>query len=256
MKNHFLMSYFGNKRMEVENFYNSIKDNLNDIDTIIEPFCGSSALSYYISLQHPLKFKYILNDNDKYLIELYKIVIDEKKFNEFILKLNKISENINKEKYDKLKKEDTLVNWFYVHKIYSIRTGLYPLNAESKIIKDFNILKNCPIINFLKTEKIEIVQGDGMICYKKYKDLENNLIILDPPYLSLCNDFYYKTDVNLYEYLYDNNIKNEKAKIYLILENIWIIKLLFKNNNILSTYSKKYQTTKKQTEHIIIYNKI
>ena len=69
MKNHFIIPYFGNKRMEVENLYNVIKDKLDEVDIIIEPFCGSSAMSYYISTQHPKKIKYILNDNNKKLIE-------------------------------------------------------------------------------------------------------------------------------------------------------------------------------------------
>ena len=53
--------------------------NFDNIDTIIEPCCGTSALSYYISLQHPKKFKYILNDLNKQLIELYTIMKDKAK---------------------------------------------------------------------------------------------------------------------------------------------------------------------------------
>ena len=68
-KNHFFIPYAGNKRSEVEKIYDSIKDKLNDIEYIVEPFCGTSAFSYYMSLRHPKQFKYILNDNNKYLIE-------------------------------------------------------------------------------------------------------------------------------------------------------------------------------------------
>jgi len=77
---------------------------------------------------------------------------------------------------------------------------------------------------------------------------------MDPPYISTCNDFYYDHSMNIYEYLYNNKITNEKAKIYLILENIWIIKLLFQHNFILFEYDKKYESSKKQTTHIIISN--
>jgi len=58
--------------------------------------------------------------------------------------------------------------------------------------------------------------------------------------------------VNIYEYLYYNNINNFNSNIYLILENTWIIKMLFESNNIISTYYKKYEISKKQTCHIII----
>jgi site-specific DNA-adenine methylase len=40
---------------------------------IVEPFCGTS-MSYYIHTLHPLEFKYILNDNNQHLIELYNIL--------------------------------------------------------------------------------------------------------------------------------------------------------------------------------------
>ena len=60
--------------------------------------------------------------------------------------------------------------------------------------------------------------------------------------------------MNIYEYLYHNNITQEKAKVYLILENMWIIKLLFQHNNILFEYDKTYEASKKKTTHILISN--
>ncbi len=48
MKNHFLYSYSGNKRNECQRLYKLM--NFDNIDTIIETNCGSSALSYYILL--------------------------------------------------------------------------------------------------------------------------------------------------------------------------------------------------------------
>ncbi len=65
-KNHLFYQYSGNKRTEVERIVNFT--DLTNIDIIIEPFCGSYALSFYISTLHPNRFKYILNDNDTHLI--------------------------------------------------------------------------------------------------------------------------------------------------------------------------------------------
>ena len=76
MKNHFYMSYAGNKRNEVKDIYNHI--DFENITTIIEPFCGSCAMSYYISTQKQ-GLKYIFNDNNKYLKEMYEIIIDDNK---------------------------------------------------------------------------------------------------------------------------------------------------------------------------------
>ena len=56
MKNHFFMGYAGNKRNECEGLYNEVKDKLSNIKTIIEPFCGTSSFSFYLSLKHPIKY--------------------------------------------------------------------------------------------------------------------------------------------------------------------------------------------------------
>jgi hypothetical protein len=75
---------------------------------------------------------------------------------------------------------------------------------------------------------------------------------MDPPYINTCNDNYNNADLNIYEYIYNNDIKKYKSSIICCLENIWMIKLLFKNNNISDPYDKQYQGSKKNTTHIII----
>ncbi len=89
---------------------------------------------------------------------------------------------------------------------------------------------------------------DAIKVYEQFKNNKECIIIMDPPYVSTTTNFYYDYNMNIYEYLYNNNITNEKAKIYLILENIWIIKLLFQHNFILFEYDKQYiQSRKKKT---------
>ena len=88
MKNHFYISYPGNKREEVENIYNLI--DLNDITTIVEPFCGTCAMSFYISTKHPKKYKYIINDNNEYLKEMFDIIRDDERTKEFEEELKKL----------------------------------------------------------------------------------------------------------------------------------------------------------------------
>jgi len=87
-----------------------------------------------------------------------------------------------------------------------------------------------------------------------YNNNNKALIFLDPPYLQLCNDFYLDSSINIYEYLMKHNINGMLSYIVLVLEDIWIIKLLFRNH-IFITYDKKYQTSKKQTKHLIINNR-
>ncbi len=148
MKNHFFIPYSGNKREEVIHIYNSIKDNLIDIEYIIEPFCGSSAFSYYLSTLYPKRFKYILNDNNDYLIELYNISKDEIKFNTLINELNELVKTIKtKSDYDKIVKQDNLNAFIIGNKIYAIRPYLYPIK-KIEGFKGFDYLKTCPIIGY------------------------------------------------------------------------------------------------------------
>jgi len=258
-RNHFLISYPGNKRQECEHIFNSLKDNLENIKTIIEPFCGSSAFSFYMSVKFPKRFKYILNDTDEQLIMLYNVLKDENKTKDLIEKLNNLSINMDKEKYNKLIDENTVENYVYLHTVYAIRSGLFPTNR--KIKTNFNDLLEKPIINFLRTENITITNINGVELLDREKNNEENLIFIDPPYLMSCNSYYnlpnqstYK--MNVYEYLSneENNINNLKSYIILVLENNWIINLLFKTN-VKKEYSKLYQVSKIKTSHILIDNK-
>jgi len=252
MKNHFYMSYAGNKREEVKYIYDNIK--LDNIKTIVEPFCGTCAISYYISTQKE-GLKYILNDNNKYLLEMFEIIKNDDKCLKFETLFNETVEQMDtKEKYNKLIKDKTLLGWFICNKIYCIRPGLYP-NGNRNYKKTIK-LSDYPIYKFFKNNDIEFHNFDASLIYDRYKIDDKALIILDPPYMQLCNDFYLNKTVNIYEYLYHNPIKKEKAKIILILEDIWLIKLLFNDNTILKKYDKMYQTSKKKTSHIIITNEI
>jgi len=92
MKNHFFYPYVGNKREEVEHIYNLL--DLNNINTIVEPFCGSCAVSYYIWSQNKDKnSKYILNDLDSNLINLLKS-IRNCEYKDIENEVNKIREEI------------------------------------------------------------------------------------------------------------------------------------------------------------------
>jgi site-specific DNA-adenine methylase len=251
MKNHFFFSYSGNKRDEVETIHEALKNNLNNITTIIEPFCGSSAFSFYIASLYPGRFNYILNDNNKYLIELYTIAQTPQKFNILVVRLRKLLININKEKYISIVKQDNLDGYIISNYIYAIRAGLFPNKGT---IKPIDAFANAPIIQFLRKENVKITNEDALQCYEKYKTSKNNFIFLDPPYVMLNNDFYANATLNIYEYLHHNSIKKEKAFIVLVLEWSWIIQLLFKDCKV-STYDKTYQTTKKKTTHAIISNR-
>ena len=258
MKNHFIFGYSGNKRMECEKIYNLLDENkiLDNKEYIIEPFCGTSAISFYISMKHPKKYKYILNDNNKYLIELYKILSDDEQLKKFIEKINMLCFNdknirednfINKDEYLTLIKNDDLYGWFISSKYYNIRPGLYIGEKKAKKINYEDIIK-LGIVKFLREEDIKFYNIEGIEIIKKYED-DKNLLILDPPYLQCNNTFYLEPGLNIYEYLYYNKIKNMIA----ILNKFWLNDIIFSKYKKLS-YEKLYQSRKIKTIHNIYYN--
>jgi len=249
-KNHFFIGYAGNKRNEFNPIYDEFK-TLNNITTIYEPFCGTSAFSYFLSLKEPLKYKYILNDNNKHLINLYETARDEEKLNNLIDKLNSLLVDMNKEKYLSIVKADTLEGFIIGYKLYSIRPKLYPLDINFKTF-NFNYLLKCPIMNFLRTENI-IFTSESVGEIKDIYNNENTFIFGDPPYLTENNDYYSDKNCNIYEYLSNNDFNLLKCRIIFILSDNWIIKLLFKNY-IKKTYEKKYEASKKKINHFLISN--
>jgi site-specific DNA-adenine methylase len=256
MKNHFVLSYVGNKREEVEIIHNNIINNLENITTIIEPFCGSSAFSYYISTIYPKRFTYILNDNDEMLIQLYNTLKNENLFNLFIEELKEKLETLTREEYYDNNKDKNLLWYFIKRFIFYIRAGTFPLIYDKdKALAKANKIKICPIINFLRNENIEIRNEDGIRIYEEFKNNNQNLIFLDPPYILSDNTLYKTPNIDIYKYLFHNNFKNEESQIILVLEYMWIISLLFKDCNIY-LYDKRYQMAKKKrTQHAIIKNK-
>jgi len=265
MKNHFLFAYRGNKRDEVEKIHEYTKKfyNLDNIETIVENYCGSCAYSFFLSTLYPKRFKYVLNDNDESLNDLINLIKTEdynvinNKMNELINNFNTYTDDVERKKYYLTicdNKNVDVYSFLFINKYYTIRCGLYPMMNKYKQIKPFKI-QVVPFYNFIKTENIEWINGDGIETTKKYKDDEKTLMFIDPPYINTCNDFYENTDMSVYEYIYDNNINDWKCCPVLCLENIWIIKMLFRENNVCIPYNKQYQGSKKKTTHIIITKK-
>lgn len=253
MKNHFVIAYAGNKRDEVETIYDAL--NLNNIDTIVEPFCGTSSFSYFLSTMHPYKYKYVLNDLNSHLYELYNILKDNVKLLDFEKLINEKAKRIvDKVSYNnEIKNYKTdLADWFISCKIYTIRQGLYRNGYEYHYID----IKNCPIVKFLQTEHVTILNKEGVEILQEYNK-KNCLIFVDPPYLLSCNEYYddaKSKSQNIYEYIYNNNIKKMKCKFVMVVEKNWMISLLFNKVSNIIEYEKTYQTTKRITKHLIIRN--
>lgn len=255
MTNHFIYPYTGNKRNEFK-YLNNVIDDIDNYDTIIEPFCGSSAISFNIWLKYPNK-KFILNDNNNDLIKVYDLIKNED-IETIKNRLLDIKKNINNDKNIfnimfknfKNSEEPDIYQYIYFNKFNGKNiVGLY---KECKF-KDFT-KQQYKFFEFIKTANITFINNDWYDVFKDYSNDEKALIIIDPPYLLSYNQYYKYFNTNIYEFFFNNNINQYKAKLILILENNWIIRLLFKDKKSF-TYDKQYQPSKKQTSHIIISNK-
>jgi site-specific DNA-adenine methylase len=251
-KSHFLIGYEGNKRQEMDQISKFLEDKLDGIDTIIEPFCGTSAMSYYLSLKYPKRFRYILNDKNEELIQLYHLIKNEEQFNLFLVELNeKVKVIINKESYLEAIKPKTFMSWFISNKIRSFKAGFYYPTYKPK---KYDFLK-CGIINFLRTENIEVLCCDGTELVKQYQDNKNCMILLDPPYLLSDNSNYKYKDTDVYEYCKKQGLNTIGCFLVFIVEDNTEIQKLFKDN-IKHSYSKQYANGReKKTTHIIISNR-
>jgi len=251
-KNHFVFGYYGNKRAEFEYIYEKFRilEESKNIDTIYEPFCGTAAFSCILSTRFPKKYKYILNDNSPQLFALLNI-IKNNKLQELIDECNRLMVGIDKQKYKQIINGDSIAGYIIKNKIYAITPGLFPSSKRFYNI-DFNFMKDCQIVKFLTTEDIVITNNNiNSISYEYNK--ENIFIFIDPPYISLNNDYYTETNINIYEYFHKNDLSSFKCRILLILNDNWVIKLLF-NKYITNSFTKTYQTTKKKIQHLVITN--
>ena len=191
--NHFIFSYFGNKRNEFK-YLNNVIDDIDYYDTIIEPFCGTSAISFNIWLKHPNK-KFILNDNNNDLIKVYNLIKNEdiKTIKNRLLDIKKVI-NGNKDIFDKMFKEiqknkdKDIYEYIYFNKFYYFsRIGNY---KECKF-KDFT-KQQYKFFEFIKTADITLMNNDWYDVFKECTDDDKALIFIDPPYLVSYNLFYKK----------------------------------------------------------------
>ena len=146
MKNHFYISYFGNKRMEADILYNEL--DLEGVDTIVEPFCGSCAMSYYMWLKHP-DFNFVSNDKNKFLYDMNKTLINDEELLKFQNKVNETVDLVrdNKTLYNEVVKKKDLLGWFIGCRFFAIKYNLNPSDQNRNRFKHINF-KEYPIYNF------------------------------------------------------------------------------------------------------------
>lgn len=160
-------------------------------DTVVEPFCGSAALSLEMHSRPELKrLRYVLNDTDPDLIRMLRFVANEG------------SEALYAYCRDRLNPEEFMRHH---HAAETTRTGLStmeyfyrnrvtgPLNRRTKPPEKWPSLKRGPkqVDTDACLAAATITCDDWRTCVDAHKNNSRALIFLDPPYFNSFNSEYY-----------------------------------------------------------------
>lgn len=245
----FYFSYEGNKQKEINKIMKYV--NIEDYETIIEPFGGTLAFSRHIYTLNPNK-KIIISDKDEDLTyfcnNFYKNF--EENINEAIRIIDTLeTKEIFKNYIANVKSEDNIVKYFIYKTHYQIRQGLFPTDGRKP--KYLNLKKSGDKLNnFFK--KHEYKTEDYKTVLEKYKHDEKALIFLDPPYVGSCGGLYKNKAVIDWEYLREF-FSCCSCKFLMVVNYDFFMKLAF-SEWWLETYDKKYGRTRE--DYHAIYSNI
>ena len=243
---HFPISYSGNKRNEFKHLKSKLNEQMKTCNTVIEPFCGSSAVSFNLWLEHGEKKKYILNDNNPFLIHLYRI-IKTGKLEELINELHEIRKTINTKdehhafveghgrKYSDFN-EKNFIKWIYANVFYKLRPGVWDSSGKSKTEWKFQKLK-LKFIEFIKSENVIITNEDWKAIFLKHVGDETALFFFDPPYIEANNYGYMCKKTDFYDY-FSSDVEM-KAKFMAVLGKTPEVAHIFRKYSIFE-YDKQY----------------
>jgi len=212
------IKYYGGKG----NMINKILEHFpSDYTIYVEPFGGSFSLG----LKQNAKIE-IYNDLEKNVYTLYKVISDNKLFQEFKFKadLTPYSEDLRKEYIEKLKTEkltevERAFYYFYVNRTSHSGTGGFSVSNiirrnMSKSISDY--LSAIDRLEQLhqRLSKVIMFNRNGIEIIRKYNH-ENVFIYCDPPYhQSTRTGARYKQDMNNEQHIeFLKTVIESKAKI-------------------------------------------
>lgn len=259
MRTPFYFSYYGNKREDMK----YIKDyiNLDNVNTIVEPFSGSCSFSLYVNdMKQDLNFH--CNDKNTMLIRF----LDEVKkdgFNSFI--------DYAKNKYEWTKElTNGKIQNIIGYKKNKEKVNVYDYFLSEKA--DNKYFQGHDMLNFIKTghdrytktdqffKKCSLTHHDYKQIFSKYKDDEHALLFIDPPYYDSKNEHYFflddmndgKDNTEIFVDVIDT-LEHAKCKIIFVVNKNAIMTHLYKNF-IKGQYTKIYQMKKKKVKHLVITN--
>jgi len=249
-----LFGRLGNKKTDIKFFSHLLP---LDIKNVVEPFGGSFAVIKIVYGDD--KYQKYVNDNDPYLVAIYK---NPQKYSDLSIKINKIAGENKNEKgnviflkfMEALEKDDTIEKDIFTD--YWKKEKI----VRGNIVKSIKNPSHKNQIEMMK--KIIFTSVDYMETLDKHYMNKDTFIFLDPPYLFSDNNNYSSqskkdgdmdtTDmiINILDVL-QNPLT--KAKIMLIINDLKILRHLYKDF-IKGDYDRVYQIGKRKEKHLIITN--
>lgn len=223
------LPFQGQKRRFIKDFKEALKEFPADA-IYIDLFGGSGLLSHAVKSVYP-NARVVWNDFDNYAERLANISKTNQILADIRGKLKdcpdnkRITEDIRERILKRLSKEKGFVDWI---------TLSSSLLFSAKYITSFDELNKQTLYNNIKQsdysadgylQGVERVQMDYKDLFKQFKNVENVVLLLDPPYLSTDTSSYKMDYWRLCDYLDIINLLDNKPYFYFTSEKSQIIEL-------------------------------
>lgn len=242
------VKWAGGKRQIIDKLKKYLPE---DFDTYYEPFVGGGALLFELSPQRA-----VINDSNKELINVYKVLCNEEKFKKMCHTLNHYETSHSEEFYYEIRNKDRNKKSFnrladYIRAARTIYlnkacfNGLYRVNSKNEFNVPFGKKKKVntyegsnliTVSNYLTMNEVKILCCDFEDAVKNAK--KGDFIYFDPPYDSDTSTFNSYTETG-----FDKEQQRRLAKVYKELDkkgcyvmlsnhNTKLINELYKDYNI------------------------
>ena len=218
------VKWAGGKRQILDKLKEHLPEEYN---TYYEPFVGGGALLFELEPQNA-----VINDFNDELINVYKVLCDEVKFNKMIKLLNKHeakhseeyyyeirNKDRNKRSFKKLAEHTRAARTIYLNK--ACFNGLYRVNSKGEFNVPFGKKdkvntyegSNLNLLNYyLSSNNFQILNGDFEKAVETAQ--KGDFIYFDPPYDSDTSTFTSYTEVG-----FGKNEQIRLAKVFKDLSN-------------------------------------
>lgn len=223
------LPFQGQKRRFVKPFKEALKSFPNDA-IYVDLFGGSGLLSHTVKSVYP-ETKVIYNDFDNYSERLKNIP----KTNEILANIRNILKDEHRKRVDGekrkqildlLKAEKGFVDYITLSGSILFSANYVTCLEDLEKVSIYNNTKKSDYQSEEYLEGVERVQMDYRDLYSLYKNTENVVFLIDPPYLSTDTKTYHNMDYwKLTDYLDILNLLEGKPYFYFTSEKSQVIEL-------------------------------